>query len=220
MIFEKIKNDVNDEFVNFRGSLDIYLAHTFDVSQTKEFLQTHIPKEIAYKSEILLDTMLNYLMADAREKIKTADIKLQNAFFDADFRRRIHDWARQLEHELELDPKIVRYTSDPRLKQGLITAGIAIVVGTSVTLSLASSVVGVIVAGIVTILFSACAFKFAYDKASPIAREIVKTDVEKFLRSSQRQVLDWLKNVHVAFKDDFNAFCSANGFALEETIDG
>ena len=61
----------------------------FNVSETKQFLQTHVPKEVIYKSEVLLDTLLNYLMEDARKKIESGDVKLQNAFFDADFRKRI-----------------------------------------------------------------------------------------------------------------------------------
>jgi len=81
MITDKIKLDITDEFVNLKESLQIHLRPGFDVSQTKQFLQKHVPKEIIFKSEILLDTLLNYLMEDARERIKTADIKLQNAFW-------------------------------------------------------------------------------------------------------------------------------------------
>ena len=215
MITDKIKIDITDEFANLKESLQIHLRPGFDVSQTKQFLQKHVPKEIVFKSEILLDTLLNYLMEDARERIKTADIKLQNAFFDADFRKRVHEWAKQLENKLALDPDIVRYTTDPRLTQGLIASGISFVAGTSVTLALSPSVVGAIVAGIITILLSALAFKIAYDKASPKAREIIKMDIEQYLASSQRQVLEWLEKVESAFNSDFHAFCLANGFELD-----
>jgi len=215
MITEKIKKDVNDEFTNLKDELQPHLKHSFEVSQTKQFLQAHIPKEIVYKSEILLDTLLNYLMEDARERIKTADVKLQNDFFDADFRKRVHQWARQLENKLALDPDIVKYTFDPRLKQGLIASGITFVAGTCVTLTLVPSVVGAIVSGIVTLLLSALVFKIAYDKASPKAREIVMMDIEKYLEASQKQVSEWLEKVVAAFENDFHAFCSTNGFVLE-----
>lgn len=215
MIADKIKKDINDEFVSLKEALQIHLKHGFDVSKTKQFLQTHVPKEIVYKSEILLDTMLNYLMEDARERIKNADVKLQNAFFDADFRKSVQEWARQLENKLALDPDIVKYTSDPRLKWGLIASGITFVAGTSVTLTLAPSVVGAMVTGIVTILLSALAFKLAYDKASPKARELVKMDIYQYLEASQKQILEWLGKVGTAFENDFHAFCSTIGFALE-----
>jgi len=214
MITEKIIKDIADEFANLKEALQIHLKPDFDVSQTKQFLQTHIPKEVVYKSEILMDTLLNYLMEDARDRIKAADVKLQNAFFDADFRKRVHEWARQLENKLTLDDEIVKYTFDLRLKQGLIASGITFVAGTSVTLTLVPSVVGAIVSGIVTILLSALAFKLAYDKASPKARELVKMDIDQYLETSQKQMREWLKKIETAFEHDFHVFCSTNGFAL------
>jgi len=215
MINNKIKKDVREEFASLRDELQIHLKPEFDVSQTKQFLETHIPKEIIYKTEILLDTVLNYLMDEARKKIKSADVKLQNEFFDNDFRKRIHEWATQLENKLKLEPDVVNYSSDPRLKQGLIAAGTTFVVGTGVTLILTPSVVGAIVSGIVTILLSAITFKIAYDKATPKARESVKSDIDRYLKETEEQVISWMKKVITAFDDDFNDFCSTSGFTLE-----
>lgn len=214
MIADKIKKDVKDEFSSLKDALQIHLNPDFNVSQTKQFLQTHIPKEIVYKSEILLDTLLNYLMEDARSKIKTANVEFQNAFFDVDFRKRVHEWANQLENKLELEPDIVDYTSDPRLKQGLIASGITFVVGAGITSTLFFSMVGAVISGMVTILLSAIAFKIAYEKASPKAREIVKNDIDQYLKTSQMQVAEWLEKTATAFDNDLTAFCSANGFEL------
>lgn len=141
MISQKIKLDVTDEFSSLKESLQTHLNGDFNVSETKQFLQTHIPKEIVYKSEVLLDTLLNYLMEDARKKIESGDVKLQNAFFDADFRKRIHEWSIQLENKLSLEPDVVKYASDPRLTQGLITSGITFVVGTGITVETIKSFV-------------------------------------------------------------------------------
>lgn len=239
MIAEKIKKDINDEFANLKEALQIHLKPNFDVSQTKNFLQTHIPKEIIYKSEILLDTLLNYLMEDARERIKNTDIKLQNAFFDADFRKRVHEWTRQLGNNLALEPDIVKYTFDPQLKQGIILGGASFVAGSLATGVIASNaktitmaaggaivswnpyvVASVIVAGMVTISLSALAVKIAHDKASPKAREIVKMDIDQFLAESQKQVTAWMGKVNVAFEHDFHNFCSTNGFVLQEKLNG
>jgi hypothetical protein len=213
MISEKVKKDVTEEFANLIIDLQIHIKGDFNASQTKQFLQTHIPKEIIYKSEILLDTLLNYLMADAQARIKSADAKLQNAFFDADFRKR-HEWAKQMENKLALQPDIVKYTFDPRLKQGLKNSGIIFVVGTGLTLTLAPRDVRAIIPGILTILLSAFAFKVAYDKATPKALEIIKTDIDQYLQASQRQVLEWLEKVGAAFENDFRNFCANNGFVI------
>jgi hypothetical protein len=208
MIADKIKRDIADEFANLYEELQIYLKPDFDISQTRQSLQTYIPKQIIHKAEILLDTLLNYLMKDAMERMNSADVTLQNAFFDANFRNRVHEWARQLENTLTLKPDIVKYTSDPRLKQGLIASGIIFVIGTSVTLTVAPIVVG----GIITVLLSALAFKIAYDKSSPQARETIKSDIEQYIETSKTQVSEWLNRVGVAFENDFQSFCLANGF--------
>jgi len=234
MSTEKIIKDVFDEFVSLKDSLQIHLKPDFDVPQTKHFIQTHIPKEVAYKSEILLDTLLNYLIEDARMRIKSADVKLQNAFFDADFRKRVHEWEKQLENKFALEPDIVKYTSDPRLKQALVNGGTSFIVGALTTGAIASKakfitivagetivgwhsyvVAGAIASGIVTILLSALAFKFAYDKATPKAREFIKKDIDLYLEASQKQVLEWLKRIETAFENEFRNFCASNDFVME-----
>lgn len=215
MIANKIKKDISGEFSILKNELQIHLKPDFDVSQTKEFLETHIPNEVIYKSEILLDTVLNYLMEYARKRIKSADVKLQNKFFDEDFRKRVHEWASQLENKLKLEPDVVNYSFDPRLKQGLIVSGATFVIGAGVTLALTPSVVGAIVSGIVTIILSAVAFKITYDKSSSKARESVKNDIDSYLEITEKQVCVWLEKVATDFEDDFYDFCSSNGFKLE-----
>ncbi len=216
MIINKIEKDVKDEFARLRKGLQIYLKPEFNISQTKKLLETHIPNEIIFKSEILLDTVLNYLMEDALKKIKSADIKLQNEFFDRDFRKRIHEWANQLGNKLKLEPDVVKYSFDPRLKQGLIVSGTTFVVGSGITLVAIHSVVGRIVSGIVIIMLSAVAFKISYDKASPIAKESIKNEIDNYLKLTEKQVYDWLVKIITAFEKDFHDFCSSKGFELED----
>lgn len=214
MIVENIKTDVSEEFLSIKESLQIYLMPGFGVSQTKQFLQTHVPKEVVYKSEILLDTLLNYLMKDARDKIETADTELKNAFLDMDLRKRIHEWTRQLQNKLALEPDIVKYSTDPRLKSGLIASGVTFLAGAGISTAIASGIVGSILSGIATIILTAVAFKIAYNKASPNARVALKADIDQYLASSQEQVFAWLETVANAFDNDFHVFCTANGFIL------
>jgi len=214
MILQQINNDVIDEFANLRNDLKTHFKPQFDVSQTKEFLESHIPKEIVYKSEVLLDTLLNYLMEQARKDMEQADVELQNKFFEAEFRKRIHNWAEQIENQLKLEPNIVEYSSDTRWKQGLIAGGIAFIVGSGITTTAIPTFIGAIVSGIVTIVLSALAFKMAYKQAEPKARELLKDDIEKYLTTAEAQVNNWLKSVIDAFSNDLDNFCSSNGFKL------
>ena len=87
------------------------------------------------------------------------------------------------------------------------------------TISLAPSVVGAIVAGVVTIVLAALAFKAGYEKASPKAREVINSDIEHYIACSQTHVIEWLEKLENAFEKDFHAFCLTYGFALDgETI--
>jgi len=214
MISKIVAADVTDEFMKLKEALQMYLNNGFDVSQTKEFLQTHIPNEVTYRAEILLDTLLNYLMEDARKQIANTEVDVQNAFFDADFRKRIYEWTRQLGNKLALDPDVVKYESDPRLRQGLITSGVTFVIGTGIAVALVPTVLGTIAAGLVTIILSAVAFKVAFDKANPKSRETVRADVDHYLGESEKQVLAWLLEVEASFNEAFMEFCSANGFEV------
>lgn len=212
MIAEKIKRDIAEEFANLKRSLEVnFLSDDFDVSETKKFLKTYIPKEVRHISKILLDTLVNYLMEDAINKIKLVDPEVQNKFFDANFRKRIRELVKQVENQLELEQNIIRYTLDPRLKQGLIAGSITAVAGAAVTITLIPTVVAAIVSGIFTILLSVIAFKIAYDMATPKAREMVKRDIDKYLSTVQKQVEEWLNRVEEAFKKDFGNFCEAEG---------
>ena len=222
MINQKIRIDVTDEFSEIKKSLKIYLNDDFNIFETKKFLLTHIPKEIFHKSEILLDTLLNYLMKDACEKIKTGDVKLQNAFFDTNFRERTYEWSAKLENKLYLEPSIVQYSLDPRLKQGLITSGITLIVGAGITFALSSHDFSLssdnfrnIVSGIVTVIISGVVFKLNFNKSSTKAREIIKLDIDEYLDKSQIQVLSWLLKVEKNFNDYFYKFCLDNDFEVK-----
>lgn len=218
MIDNKIKNDVIDEFEKLKENLQAYLKPDFDVLKIKQFLRTYIPKEIVHKSDILLDTLLNYLIEDARKRIRSADTKLQNTFFDADFRKRVHEWTKQLENKLVLEPHVVRYSSDPRLKQGLIASGVVFAVGAGVTAAaLAPSIVGTIIGGIVTILLSVFTLRIVFERAAPEARISIKADIDQYLKESQKQVLTWLEKVETNFENNFHDFCSTNGFKPKVT---
>jgi len=217
MILQKISNDISEEFENIQNDLKIsHLSLQFNVSQTKKNLEHHIPKEVVYKSEILLDTLINYLMAQAREELEVANIELQNKFFEADFRKRISDWAEQRKNKLKLEPNIVKYSSDPRMKQSLIAGGITLIVGTGVTITAMPTIIGAILSGLFIIVLSA----LAYNQASPKARELVKDDIEKYLTASEAQVNNWLKSVIDAFSNDLENFCSSNGFQLTGKLNG
>ncbi|HMN18450.1 MAG TPA: hypothetical protein PKD03_12615 [Ignavibacteriaceae bacterium] len=210
-------DDINDEFLKIRNNLQMHLDDDIGVQRKKMFLSRHVPKEVILSSEILLDTVINALMDDARHQLKTASAELQNKFYDYAFREKVKEWAVQIENKLSLEPEYVKYSSDPQLVNGLVAAGITFVVGAAITgiAFIPTMVIGAIVSGIVTLILSAVAFKFAYDKAEPKAISKMIEDIEAYLENSKTQVLEWLGKVILSFDNEFKSFCGNNGWEVK-----
>lgn len=211
-----ILQDIDEEFNKIRDDFQIHLSDIRDLNITKSFLSSHIPKEVLSKSEILLDTLINYLMDNASKELEKAHPEFQNKFFDSDFRKRIKEWTNQIENKLELEPDIIKYSTDPRLKQGLIAGGITFVTGVAITkfVFIPTMVLGAVVSGIITIILSYLAFKKAYEMATPKALNELKLDIDKYINLVEIQIKDWLLEVNDAFEKDFNTFCEENGWEL------
>ncbi len=216
MIQEKIKSDLFEEFHKIRLDLEKHIESDFNITTKRGFLQNHVPNEVIHKSEVILDTLLNYLMEQAVKDLEKADIEIQNAFFDEDFRKRIRTWVAQLDNQLRLNPAQIDFSTDPRWKQAIIAGGTTFVIGAAATTvsALILNVVGAIVTGFATIIISAIAFKIAYDKATPKAREIIKSDIEKYLRESEVQIQTWLNTVIDSFSKAFDEFCSSKNYTV------
>lgn len=213
---ELIIRDIDEEFEKIRINLKIHLSKDTSLNKSKEFLSNYIPSEVLASSEVLLDTTINYLMDEARTALKQADAQMQNKFFDAEFRKKIKDWSVRLENKLSIDPDVLKYSTDPRLKQGLIAGGITFLTGTAIT-SVAfppTMIIGAILSGIVTIILSIIAFKVAFNLATPKAFKQMQLDIDNYLEKSKKQITDWLVSVSTNFEKDFNSFCKENGWEV------
>lgn len=215
-----IDKDINEEFDILRKGLQLHLQDNISLKDSKLFLEKHVPREVVHKAQILLETLINYLMKESQEFLDSADIKLQNKFFETDFRKKFGEWANQLENKLQLESDAVQFSTDPRIKEGLIAGGITFIVGTAVTTIAIPTVIGIIVSGFVTVILSAIAFKLAYDHATPKAKELIKSDIDSYIDNAKKQVINWLKSVLVAYTKDFEEFCKSNDFVLEANING
>jgi len=210
-------DDINDEFLKIRNNLKTHLDDDNDIQRKKMFLSRHVPKEVIQSSEVLLDTVINALMNEARTQLKSASAELQNKFYDYAFREKVKEWAVQIENKLSLEPEYIKYSSDPQLVNGLVAAGITFVAGAAITgiAFIPTMVIGAVVSGIVTLILSAVAFKVAYDKAEPKAISKMIEDIEAYLESSKTQVLEWLGKVICYFDNEFKSFCNNNGWEVQ-----
>ena len=210
-------DDINDEFLKIRNNLKTHLDDDNDIQRKKMFLSRHVPKEVIQSSEVLLDTVINALMNEARTQLKSASAELQNKFYDYAFREKVKEWAVQIENKLSLEPEYVKYSSDPQLVYGLVAAGVTFVAGAAITgiAFIPRKVISAIVSGIVTLILSAVAFKVAYDKAEPKAISKMIEDIDSYLKSSKAQVFDWLRKVICYFDNEFKSFCNNNGWEVQ-----
>jgi len=212
--------NINNEFQKIWNNIQIHLDSDNDIHWKKTFLSSRVPKEVMLSSEILLDTVINALMNESRSQLKSASTEVQNKFYDHDFRGKVKEWVVQVENKLSLEPEYVKYSSDPRFAHGLLAAGGPFITGAAITGKVirdivSEKVIGAIVSGIVTLILSAVAFKFAYDKTVPKAISKMIEDIEAYLESSKTQVIKWLGKVILSFDNEFKSFCSNNGWEVQ-----
>jgi len=213
-IMHSMEKDFNEEFLKLRQGLEIHLKQDFDIKVTRNFLKDYVPKEVIGKAEILLDTILNYLMEQAGFDLEQADIKLQNSFYERDFRKIIRKWTKKVENQLTLEPSSIQFSLDTRLLYGSTTAGMTAVAGVAATVAFSTGrVIAAIIGGIATLIASAIAFKLGFEKGASKSRSKVKSEVEHYIADSETLVLEWLKRVVNVFAAEFDEFCRANAYS-------
>lgn len=221
MIYDKINKDIYEEFEKLRKSINESLSsENYDIDLKKDFLSQTLPKEVMQKANILLDTLLNYLMDEAIDLLKNADIEIRNAFFRANINEKIEQWARETITRLMQESAHIDFGNDVRLRNGLIAGGVTFVVGATVTaiVFMPYSTIAAIVAGIVSLIASVVAYKVVFDKSSATARENLKQSVMDYIQKTENLTTEWLKGVINAFSDDFRGFCKNNNINFEGEI--
>lgn len=211
------ENDIKNEFSKIRKNLEVHIDSDESINMKKEFLSNHVPKEVIFSSELLLDTVINALMDEAISKFEGSSAKLQNKFYEYDFRGKIKKWAGEIENKLSLEPEYIKYSKNPQLIQSLIASGITFIVGSAITgfAFIPEKVISSIVGGIVSLVLSAVAFKLVHKNTEPKAVAKMVEDIEKYLETTKSQVTDWLNNVILAFSSEFKMFCDNNGWTIE-----
>ena len=221
MINKKISLDIKEEFNKIRKAIQLKMKDDFEITSTKNFIQSFVPSEIITRSQVLLDTLLNYLMDFAVTEFKYMDVELRNDFFAQNLEQKIKDWVKQTENQLELMAPKVEFSTDPRWEQGAITGVTAFVFGTAATVFVfdPTKVVSAIITGLLTIIGSSYLFKKGFEKAEPQARPLIKSDIDKFINNSEKQVSEWLKTVTYVFSKEFDNFCDSRGLNIKGTIE-
>lgn len=195
----RITADVGEEFTKLRKELSYYLDPDKDVDQARRLLVDHAPEMVVAKAQLLLDTLLNYLMEDATKELDDAPTTVKNAFYDLDLRSRIKE-------SFSLKPKSLEFPLDPRLIAGGVAAGATATAGGLVTALFLCGLLSRIIGGVATLVASAIAFRVAHAATTDTARKRFRDDVDGYLTRSEQQVSDWLAAIKEDFLTNFEKF--------------
>jgi hypothetical protein len=212
-IKNEISKDIKSEFEKIKEDFFLHYDSSSNINQLKEFLISHIPNELIYRADILLDLVINHLMQQARKEIENTDATFQNKFYEYDFRTKIKDWAKNPSNSFKFtESQQMQYSTDPRVKNGVIFSSSVFVAGAAITsiVFLPKMILGAVIAGVATIVLSSVTFKVAFNKTAPKAKELIKTDVFNFIDYVSDIVEQWLFTIIDRFDKDFEEFCQDN----------
>lgn len=200
----RISGDIREEFGKLRVELGHYTKPDAAVDQARRLLAEHVPTTALARAQLLLDTLLNYLMEDAAEALADAPTAVKNEFYALDLRGRV-------KKSFTLEPESLELSFDQRLIYGGVAAGATATAGGLATTLLLCGLVSRIIGGVATLVVSALAFKLAYAAATDTARKQLQDDVEGYVTLSEQQVSSWLASVEEFFVAEFKKFQDDEG---------
>ena len=209
-VAKRITADIREEFVELREHLSRHLESDTDVDQERRLLVEHVPTMVVARTQLLLDTLLNYLMEDAIAALADAPTAIKNEFYDLDLRSRV-------KQSFTLEPESLEFSHDPRVIAGGVAASAAAAAGGLITALLLSGLIPRILGGVTTLVASAVAFRIAHTATTGIALQRLRNEVDDHVTQSEQQVSSWLANVEDFFVSAFEEFQDGGGRAKEGT---
>ena len=192
----RITADTREEFDELRKGLSRHFESDTDVDQERRLLVEHVPTMVVARTQLLLDTLLNYLMEDALAALADAPTAIKNEFYDLDLRSRV-------KQSFTLEPEPLELSSDPRVIAGGLTAGGTFVAGGLMTLLFLSGLIARLAGGAATLVVSAIAFRIAHSATTGTALQRLRNDVDAYVTQSEHHVSSWLANVEDFFVSAF-----------------
>lgn len=206
----RIATDTREEFAELREKLSRHLEPNADVDQVRLILVEHAPAMVVAKTQLLLDTLLNYLMEDATEALTDAPTTIKNEFYDLDLRSRV-------KKSFTLEPESLEVSFDPRVIAGRVAASATAAAGGLITALFLSELISRIVGGVATLVASAVAFRIAHTATTGTALQRLQEDMDDYLTHSEQQVSSWLVDIEEYFVSAFKEFQDGQGRSSGET---
>lgn len=211
----KIEKDIESELELIKRELSYFLSKDLDIYFLKEFIKHYPAKLLKEKSELLLDTLLNYLMKEVIEKIKKQDEEVQYLFSKENLREKVRNWA--LEDKNRYIPNFLRIKEEEGLaeKTLIVAPGIAVSAGGLIA-AVAIPETGIIKAipAVSTLAGPIYIFKKLKEKERRMKKKW-KKELEKYLKEAKKELANWLSEVCNKFEEELETFVKKFNLTLK-----
>lgn len=202
-----LDRQVREEMEGIRREVRVLLERGGDPHALRGMLARQVPALLQARARVLVETVLNWLMQDARRRLEHAPAAVQNRFFDLDLRRLAQGAAPAGVRSLELP--VVRASSEtvaPEL--------VGVLVGAAVTVLLPGGLLLRICAGLAGLAVTT----FALGAEQPVGgngdpRAALHAAVQEYLLQSEQTLRDGVYELKERFEAEFARFCRENGVA-------
>lgn len=200
-IKHSIQSDIREEFASIRKDVARHTDSGVTVDHARELLSEHVPSLVLNRSQLLLHTLLGYMMDEATTRLANVPPEAKKSFYDLELRTKI-------KNSFLLKPDALEFSIDRRLVYGAVGAGGVLLVGGSATVFSVPTIIPPIFLGMGTIVAGGVAFKLLYSSkcAEKFSMQAIKDDVEQYLEDSEKQVREWLTKTQKAFSSELDRF--------------
>ncbi|WP_028841855.1 hypothetical protein [Thermodesulfobacterium hveragerdense] len=206
-IESQLDKDIDKEIELIKNELFYFLDKDLDMFFLKEFVKHYPRKLLRERSEVLLDTVLNYLMKEVLEQIRTKGSDVQYAFSKENLREKIKDWA--LVKENRYNPSLLKLKEEETIVEKTITVAPGVVVSAGGIIAIASvpeTLVLKAIPAVSTLAGPIYIFKKIKEKNKRL-KKIWKKEINSYLEKAKKELKFWLIKVIEKFEKELNDFC-------------
>lgn len=206
-----INEDIREEFREIRRDVLSYVnRNPRDI--TRSDVAKRVRTSVERRTDVLFDTLLNYLMDDARASLVRESVQIRNDFFARDFRKRMRDG----EGSHSLDGFDGSWTRDPRAWAGAAAAGGIALSGVAGSATMVSNPLPMIVSLLAAAVASTVAYKVARHVTNGPFRHSLERDLTDYFRKAEQEITVCFGKVESDFLAAFDEFLKSARDAPEE----
>ena len=181
------------------------IADDRNLTLTRRRLVDELGRRMERRTLLLRDTLVNYMMAEARTMLGGCPASTRNAFHDLGIRAKIDEMF----STPGLEPFVP--SVDRRLLAGGVLATMAALAGLTMTTVLVGGMTQRVVATISTLTISGAVFWVGYVAGTRSSRSCLSQELNEYLDHSESGTWEWLRSIDKYFVQAFDDFLGHRG---------